>query len=63
MTETASELLFEVTDLKQWIYCPRVLYYRYRLPEIRPTTDLIAAGWIWRSPCRIARRQMPRRWS
>ncbi|HNP72150.1 MAG TPA: CRISPR-associated protein Cas4 [Kouleothrix sp.] len=44
MTETASELLFEVTDLKQWIYCPRVLYYRYCLPEIRPTTDLIAAG-------------------
>ena len=34
------ELLFEVTDLKQWIYCPRVLYYRYCLPEIRPITDL-----------------------
>jgi CRISPR-associated exonuclease Cas4 len=39
-----SELLFEVTDLKQWTYCPRVLYYRYCLPEIRPITDLIAAG-------------------
>ena len=39
-----SELLFEVTDLKQWVYCPRVLYYRYCLPEIRPITDLIAAG-------------------
>lgn len=38
------ELLFEVTDLKQWTYCPRVLYYRYCLPEIRPITDLIAAG-------------------
>jgi CRISPR-associated exonuclease Cas4 len=37
-------LLFEVTDLKQWTYCPRVLYYRYCLPEIRPITDLIAAG-------------------
>ena len=37
-------LLFEVTDLKQWTYCPRVLYYRYCLPEIRPITDLITAG-------------------
>ena len=33
-----------MTDLKQWTYCPRVLYYRYCLPEIRPVTDLIAAG-------------------
>jgi CRISPR-associated exonuclease Cas4 len=38
------EILFEVTDLKQWTYCPRVLYYRYCLPEIRPITDLMAAG-------------------
>jgi CRISPR-associated exonuclease Cas4 len=37
-------MLFEVTDLKQWTYCPRVLYYRYCLPEIRPITDLIRAG-------------------
>jgi CRISPR-associated exonuclease Cas4 len=44
MTEATTELLFEVTDLKQWTYCPRVLYYRYCLPEIRPITDLIAAG-------------------
>ena len=39
-----NDLLFEVTDLKQWTYCPRVLYYRYCLPEIRPVTDLMAAG-------------------
>jgi len=37
-------LLFEVTDLKQWIYCPRVLYYRYCLPEVRPITELMRAG-------------------
>lgn len=37
-------LLFEVTDLKQWSYCPRVLYYRYCLPEVRPITDLMRAG-------------------
>jgi CRISPR-associated exonuclease Cas4 len=44
MIEATSDLLFEVTDLKQWTYCPRVLYYRYCLPEIRPITDLITAG-------------------
>lgn len=38
------ELLFEVTDLKQWTYCPRVVYYRYCLPEIRPVTALMRAG-------------------
>src|SRR6185295_8353740 len=41
---SGDSLLFEVTDLKQWTYCPRVLYYRYCLPEIRPITDLITAG-------------------
>src|SRR6266540_6804923 len=47
MTETTiaeTTLLFEVTDLKQWTYCPRVLYYRYCLPEVRPITDLMRAG-------------------
>jgi len=44
MIEVTTDLLFEVTDLKQWTYCPRVLYYRYCLPEIRPVTDLIRAG-------------------
>jgi CRISPR-associated exonuclease Cas4 len=38
------EALFEVTDLKQWTYCPRVVYYRYYLPDIRPVTDLMTAG-------------------
>lgn len=38
------DLLFEVTDLKQWTYCPRVVYYRYCLPDIRPLTDLMRAG-------------------
>jgi CRISPR-associated exonuclease Cas4 len=38
------DLLFEVTDLKQWTYCPRVVYYRYCLPDIRPVTDLMRAG-------------------
>lgn len=38
------DTLCEVTDLKQWTYCPRVVYYRYCLPDIRPVTDLMEAG-------------------
>lgn len=38
------DLLFEVTDLKQWTYCPRVVYYRYCLPDVRPVTRLMTAG-------------------
>ncbi len=35
---------FRVTDLKQWVYCPRVLYYHICLPDIRPTTYKMKAG-------------------
>lgn len=34
----------EVTDLKQWVHCPRVVYYRYVLPRIRPVTALMREG-------------------
>jgi CRISPR-associated exonuclease Cas4 len=30
--------IFTVTDLKQFAYCPRVVFYCYCLPLIRPTT-------------------------
>lgn len=35
---------FRVTDLKQWVYCPRILYYITCLPEVRPTTYKMEAG-------------------
>jgi CRISPR-associated exonuclease Cas4 len=35
---------FVVTDLKQFAYCPRVVYYSYCLPLIRPTTYKMQAG-------------------
>lgn len=38
------EAPFRVTDLKQWVYCPRVLYYAMCLPNIRPTTYKMEAG-------------------
>lgn len=33
-----------VTDLKQHAFCPRVVYYTYCLPHLRPTTYKMAAG-------------------
>ena len=33
-----------VTDLKQYSYCPRVTYYMYCLPHLRPTTYKMQAG-------------------
>jgi CRISPR-associated exonuclease Cas4 len=34
----------EVTDLKQWRYCGRVVWYHHCLPDIRPITDLMEQG-------------------
>src|SRR5437588_9889768 len=36
--------LLEVTDLKQYICCPRIVFYRYCLPKIRPMTFLMEEG-------------------
>ncbi|MGH2538793.1 MAG: CRISPR-associated protein Cas4, partial [Candidatus Promineifilaceae bacterium] len=33
-----------VTDLKQYVYCPRVLYYQTVLPAVRPTTYKMEEG-------------------
>ena len=35
---------FLVTDLKQFAYCPRIVYYHHCLPQIRPTTYKMQAG-------------------
>ena len=39
-----AEWLLKVTDLKQFAYCPRIPYYQYCLPEVRPTTYKMEAG-------------------
>lgn len=36
--------IFRVTDLKQYVYCPRILYYHTVLPAIRPVTYKMEAG-------------------
>lgn len=33
-----------VADLKQWAYCPRILYYEMCLPDVRPLTYKMQAG-------------------
>jgi CRISPR-associated exonuclease Cas4 len=43
MTEQQPHTL-RVIDLKQYIYCPRILYYHTVLPEIRPITYKMEAG-------------------
>ena len=35
---------FQVTDLKQWAYCPRILYYATCLPDVRPITYKMQVG-------------------
>lgn len=36
--------LIEVTDLKQYICCPRIIFYRYCLPRVRPVTYTMEEG-------------------
>lgn len=33
-----------VTDLKQWAYCPRVVFYTYCMPRLRPLTFKMEAA-------------------
>jgi CRISPR-associated exonuclease Cas4 len=35
---------FRVTDLKQYVYCPRILYYHTALPAVRPVTYKMELG-------------------
>lgn len=39
-----NEPMFRVTDLKQYAYCPRIIYYHACLPDVRPTTYNMEAG-------------------
>lgn len=41
---TEERTVFTVTDLKQYAYCPRVVFYTYCLPLVRPTTYKMEAG-------------------
>jgi CRISPR-associated exonuclease Cas4 len=36
--------MFTVTDVKQYAYCPRIVFYHGCLPDIRPVTSKMEAG-------------------
>ena len=36
--------LIDVTDIKQYVCCPRLVYYHYCLPNVRPLTYTMEAG-------------------
>ena len=44
MKTTSERLIFTVTDLKQYSYCPRVVFFTYCLPLIRPVTYKMESG-------------------
>jgi CRISPR-associated exonuclease Cas4 len=56
--EREERLIFTVTDLKQYAYCPRIVFYTYCLPLIRPVTGKMEEG---RSAHREARDRERRR--
>ncbi len=39
-----SDILFTITDLKQYIYCPRIFFYHACLPNVRPITNKMQHG-------------------
>lgn len=44
MLDPESALIFTVTDLKQYTYCPRIVFYTYCLPLLRPKTFKMERG-------------------
>ncbi|MEZ4861179.1 MAG: CRISPR-associated protein Cas4 [Caldilineaceae bacterium] len=44
MNDLETQWFLRVVDLKQYEYCPRVVYYEYCLPGVRPTTYKMDAG-------------------
>ncbi len=36
--------MFLVSDLRQYTWCPRIVYYHYCLPDVRPLTFKMQAG-------------------
>jgi len=42
--EEEERVPWRVTDLKQYVYCPRILYYHACLPRVRPVTYKMEAS-------------------
>jgi len=44
MSATASPLMLRVSDLKQWAYCPRVVFFTYVMPVDKQSTFKMKHG-------------------
>jgi len=44
MLDDEAQYPLRVSDLKQWVYCPRIFYYHQVLPDVRPETFKMEAG-------------------
>ncbi len=44
MSDGVETFTIRVIDLKQYVYCPRILYYQVVLPAVRPLTYKMEAG-------------------
>ncbi len=42
--QTTEAYTLRVIDLKQYVYCPRILYFQTVLPDVRPLTYKMEAG-------------------
>jgi len=50
-------IYFRVTDLKQWFYCPRIVYFQFLMPDLRPKTYSMEEGALKHAELRRRRRR------
>ncbi len=50
-------IYFRVTDLKQWFYCPRIVYFQFVMPDLRPKTYAMEEGALKHAELRRRRRR------
>lgn len=54
-------LVLQVTDIKQWLYCPRIVYFRFNWPSVRPGTYHLEEGRLAHEELERALRRRRRR--
>ncbi len=61
LSDGKTPLVLQVTDLKQWLYCPRIVYFRFNWPGVRPTTYGLEEGRLAHEDVTLALRRRRRR--
>jgi len=44
LSDGVEPLVLQVTDIKQWAYCPRIVYFRFNWPGVRPSVYNLEEG-------------------